>query len=127
MFSDTIVALCTGEPPAAVAWVRLSGPDAYRIAGQVFLGWPLDPVPRLAIYGQYLHGDDGIALPFPEGHSYTGEQTVELSVHGSRASIAALIQTCEAAGARQAGPGEFTMRAFLNGRIDLTQAEAVAE
>ena len=123
--ADTIVALCTGAPPTAVAMVRLSGPEAYRIADRVFA--PFAPEPRRAAYGRFAFGDDGIALPFPHGASYTGEEAVELSLHGGRASVDALIDACLAAGARPARPGEFTLRAFANGRIDLTQAEAVVE
>jgi len=122
---DTIVALCTGAPPTAVAMVRLSGPDAYRIAGQVFQ--PFEPEPRRASYGRFAFGDDGLALPFPRGASYTGEETVELTLHGGRASVDALLDACLAAGARPARGGEFTLRAFANGRLDLTQAEAVVE
>ena len=125
MNADTIVALCTGTPPTAVAMVRLSGPDAYRIAGQVFA--PFEPEPRRAAYGRFAFGDDGLALPFPRGASYTGEETVELTLHGGRASVDALLGACLRAGARPARGGEFTLRAFANGRLDLTQAEAVVE
>ena len=123
--ADTIVALCTGTPPTAVAMVRLSGPEAYRIAAAVFD--PFDPAPRRAAYGRFAFGDDGLALPFPRGASYTGEETVELSLHGGRASVDALLAACMEAGARPARGGEFTLRAFANGRLDLTQAEAVVE
>lgn len=123
--SDTIVALCTGTPPTAVAMIRLSGPEAYRIAAAVFA--PFDPEPRRAAYGRFTFGDDGIALPFPRGASYTGDETVELSLHGGRASVDALLDACLRAGARPARGGEFTLRAFANGRLDLTQAEAVVE
>ena len=125
METDTIVALCTGAPPTAVAMVRLSGPDAYRIAGKVFLSFVAEP--RRAAYGRFAFGDDGLALPFPEGASYTGDETVEFSLHGGRASVDALLEACLSAGARPARAGEFTLRAFANGRIDLTQAEAVVE
>ena len=80
-----------------------------------------------AVYGKCANGDDGIALPFAEGHSYTGEATVEISLHGSVASIRSMIEACVQAGARLAEPGEFTQRAFLNGRLDLSQAEAVRD
>ena len=125
MNPDTIVALCTGPPPTAVAMVRLSGPEAYRIAGEVFA--PFEPQPRRAGYGRFAFGDDGLALPFPHGASYTGEETVELTLHGGRASVDALLGACLRAGARPARGGEFTLRAFANGRLDLTQAEAVVE
>lgn len=125
--SDTIVALISGSPPAAVAVVRVSGPDAYRVAESVFVDWPQRPEPRRVLYGTFFHGDDGFAVPFKAGRSYTGETTVEFSIHGSAASLRLLLDACVSAGARMAGPGEFTLRAFLNGRIDLTQAEAVKD
>jgi len=123
---DTIVAPITGAGPAAVAAVRISGPEAFAVAAKVFS--PFDaPEPMRARYGKFHHGDDGLALPFAAGHSYTGDETVELFVHGSPVSVRLLIEGCLAAGARMAEPGEFTQRAFLNGRIDLAQAESVAE
>ena len=124
---DTIVAPITGNQAAAVAWVRLSGPDSWAIASKVFSNWPKEPITHQAVFGVYSHGDSGLALPFEEGHSYTGDQSVELSIHGSQASVHELVQLCRAAGGRLAEPGEFTLRAFLNGRIDLTQAEAVKD
>jgi tRNA modification GTPase len=124
---DTIVAPITGPPPAAVAWVRVSGPEAWRIGAEVFSPWPNEPTPRTVLYGRYATGDDGLAIPFEAAHSYTGEDAVELSMHGSRASIHSAVEACLAAGARLAEPGEFTQRAFLNGRIDLSQAEGVRE
>ena len=124
---DTIVAPITGSQPAAVAIVRVSGPEAWAVAASIFPSWPKDPEPLRAIYGRYRTGDDGFALPFAEGHSYTGEDSVEFSCHGSLVSVRTLVEECLSAGARMARPGEFTERAFLNGRIDLTQAEAVAE
>src|SRR2546423_1219259 len=124
---DTIVAPITGTQPAAVAVIRVSGSEAWSIAAKVFLAWPATPETRRATYGRFTTGDDGLALPFEEGHSYTGEQSVELSCHGSPASVRALVEACIQAGARAAAPGEFTQRAFLNGRIDLTEAEGVAD
>lgn len=125
MFSETIVAPITGLGRAAVAVVRVSGPRAWEVARAVCPSLPDPVVPRQAHYGRMITGDDGLVLPFAEGGSYTGEQTAELSVHGSPASVAGVLEACRRAGARDAGPGEFTMRAFLNGRLDLTQAEAV--
>ncbi|HLK16699.1 MAG TPA: tRNA uridine-5-carboxymethylaminomethyl(34) synthesis GTPase MnmE [Fimbriimonadaceae bacterium] len=124
---DTIVAPITAPGRAAVAAVRVSGPEAYRIARAVFLSLPAEPEPRKALYGRYAFGDDGLALPFEEGASYTGEPAVELFLHGSPAAVRLLVDGCRAAGARDAEPGEFTLRAFANGRLDLSQAEAVAE
>lgn len=124
---DTIVAPITGSHPAAVAIVRISGERAWSIAAAVFCNWPEQPEHHRAMYGRYSTGDDGIALPFSAGHSYTGEESVELSCHGSPAAVVALIEACIREGARYAEAGEFTQRAFLNGRIDLTEAEAVAD
>jgi tRNA modification GTPase len=124
---DTIVAPITGSQPAAVAVIRLSGAEAWAIAAKVFVNWPDKPESHRAMYGRYITCDDGLALPFVEGHSYTGEQSVELSCHGSPASVRALVEACVKAGARPARPGEFTERSFLNGRMDLTEAEAVAD
>ncbi len=123
--AETIVAPITALAPAAVALVRISGPRAWAVAKQVFNPWP-DPVrPRYAQYGRFVTGDDGLALPFAESASYTGEESVEFSVHGSLPSVDTLVQACLQAGCRLAEPGEFTLRAFMNGRIDLTQAEGV--
>ena len=122
--SDTIVAAITALP-GPVGTVRLSGPDAWNIASKVFVPWR--PEAMRASYGRCAHGDDGIALPFSLGHSYTGEETVEISVHGSIASVSGLVELCLSAGARSAEPGEFTQRAFMNGRIDLVQAESVRD
>ena len=125
---DTIVAPITGVQPAAVAWIRLSGPDSWQIASRVFKDWPLtEVISHRALFGRYVNGDEGLALPFAKDRSYTGDQSVELSIHGSRASIQTLVEACLAEGARMAEPGEFTMRAFMNGRLDLTQAEGVRE
>lgn len=122
MSEDLIVAPITATG-GAVALVRLSGPGAWRVASKVFKPW--SPVARHAAYGKFTHGDDGLAIPFAEGNSYTGEESVEFSVHGSPASVRLLVERCIAAGARMAEPGEFTLRAFLNGQIDLSQAEGV--
>lgn len=124
---DTIVAPITGSEPAAVAIVRVSGPEAWQIASCIFPNWPKEAESHKAVYGRLETGDDGLVLPFSEGHSYTGEETVEFSIHGSHASVQALVQLCLMQGARMAGPGEFTQRAFLNGRMDLTQAEGVRD
>jgi len=122
---DTIVAPITGDGPSAVAVVRLSGPEAWEIAGRIFHPW--HPRHCRAVYGSFPEGEDGYALPFSEDRSYTGDSTVEFSIHGSPASVRALIECCVRLGARMAEPGEFTLRAFLSGRIDLSQAEAVRD
>jgi tRNA modification GTPase len=124
--SDTIVAPITAVG-GAVAVVRVSGPLAWSVGAAVFSPWPGAVESHRAVYGRYSHGDDGLALPFAPGRSYTGEESVELSVHGSLASVQALVGACLGAGARMAEPGEFTLRAFMNGRMDLTQAEGVRD
>jgi tRNA modification GTPase len=124
--SNTIVAPITAVG-GAVAVLRVSGPEAWEVGARVFDAWPSPVVARAATYGRFLTGDDGFVLPFAAGHSYTEEESVELSVHGSPAAVRALVSACLEAGARMAEPGEFTLRAFMNGRIDLTQAEGVRD
>ncbi len=124
---DTIVAPITGSGPAAVAIVRLSGPESWDIAALLFEPWPVPVRPRFALYGRFANGDDGLAIPFETGASYTGERSVEFNVHGSIASVNELLDVSFCAGARPARPGEFTERAFLHGRLDLTQAEGVRD
>lgn len=123
---DTIAACITGLP-GPVAIVRISGPRSWEAAAGVFPSWPGDADSHRSYFGDYVTGEDGLVTPFSEGRSYTGEQSVELSLHGSRASVAALLEKVYELGVRPAEPGEFTLRAFMNGRMDLTQAEAVQE
>jgi tRNA modification GTPase len=124
---DTIVAPITGTGPSPVAIVRLSGPESWKIAQSLIVSQPHELLPRYAHYTSYRTGDDGYLILFEEGRSYTGELSAELSIHGSRASVSALLEAAIALGARFAEPGEFTQRAFLHGRIDLTEAEAVRD
>jgi tRNA modification GTPase len=124
---DTIVAPITGTQPAAVAIVRLSGAESWEIAKRIFPHWPDVVESHRATYGWLRSGDDGLVLPFEEGRSYTGERSVEFSIHGAPASVRSLVDRCITEGARLAAPGEFTQRAFLNGRMDLIQAEAVRD
>lgn len=108
-----------------MAIIRLSGPDAWEIAQA--LGGLSDAQPRYAHYRTFTTGDDGYLILFEANRSYTGEESAELSVHGSRASVSAMLEAAKTLGARPAEPGEFTQRAFMNGRIDLTEAEAVRD
>lgn len=124
---DTIAAPITGAQRAAVAIVRVSGTEAWNIASGLFKPLPALPEVRRAYYGQFAHGDDGFVLLFAEGASFTGESCAEFHVHGSPSSVRALMEHCLRRGARMAEPGEFTYRAFMNGRIDLTEAEGVRE
>ena len=121
---DTICAPITA-PGGAVAIIRLSGPESWEIAARAFHKFPSHPESHRAYYGRFANGDDGLLLLFSEGHSFTGEESAEFNTHGSSAAVATLVAFFEQNGARLARPGEFTERAFLNGRLDLTQAEAV--
>ena len=126
---DTIVAIATAPGAGGVGIVRLSGPGAPAIAEQV-CGRALRP--RVAEYARFRDAagetlDDGIALRFVAPASFTGEDVVELQGHGGPVLLRALVARCVALGARQARPGEFSERAFLNGKLDLAQAEAIAD
>lgn len=126
---DVIVAPATAQGRAAIAVVRLSGPGALAIAGR--LAGRSTWVPRRATRSTLQLGagmtDDALVTVFPAPHSFTGEDVAEFAVHGSPVIVEALVQACTSEGARLAGPGEFTFRAYLNGRLDLLQAEAVAD
>jgi tRNA modification GTPase len=123
--SDTIVAIATPPGRGGIGVVRLSGPDAHGIARQLIAhDGPLEP--RRATF-THAHVDQIIATYFPAPRSYTGDDVVELSAHGSPVVLRAIVSSAVGCGARLAEPGEFTLRAFLNGRIDLPQAEAVAD
>lgn len=126
---DTIVAIATAHGAAGIGIVRLSGPQAHAIAESMAAA-PLRP--RQATYARFLDGndeviDDGVAIYFAGPRSYTGEDVVELQAHGSPVLLAQLLRRSIALGARQARPGEFTERAFIAGKLDLAQAEAVAD
>jgi tRNA modification GTPase len=132
MFStaDTIVAIATPAGRGAIGVVRLSGPDARAIADAMRdANTPL--LPRHATLSRIRSADDvvdhAIVTFFPAPHSYTGEDVVEVSAHGSPVILRAIVSAAAAGGARLAEPGEFTLRAFLNNRVDLPQAEAVAD
>ena len=134
--TDTIAAIATPMAPCAIGILRLSGPGAVAAADRVFSpfrGAPMSERPdRTLVYGT-LHDREGAVIDHclcavsRAPHSYTGEDTAELQCHGSPAALALGLEALFAAGARQAGPGEFTRRAFLNGKLDLTRAEAVAD
>jgi len=121
---DTIVAAATPPGRGGIAIVRLSGPAVPAIA-ETLLG--ATPSPRRATRASFGNLDDGIALYFPAPHSYTGEHVLELHGHGGPVIVEALIARAISLGARRAHAGEFTQRAFLNGKMDLVQAEAVAD
>lgn len=126
---DTIAAIATPAGRGGIGVVRVSGPLMPRIAAAV-LGTL--PQPRLATFGAFRDRqgetiDEGLALYFPAPHSYTGEPVLELQGHGGPIVMQALLAACLDGGARLAEPGEFTRRAFLEGKLDLAQAEAVAD
>lgn len=129
-FQDTIAAVSTG-PGGALAIVRISGPDSAEIAQHVWFsnGKKLHETPRKMRLGHVLGpaGETCMAVFLKGPHSYTGEDSVELQCHGGNSAPERLLEAVLRAGARMAAPGEFTRRAFLNGKMDLTQAEAVLD
>ena len=137
--SDTIVAIATPAGRGGLGVIRISGPDAARVAGEL-IGREKPFKPRHATFAHVREVRDVTrpALParrsdqvvvtfFPSPASYTGEDVVEISAHGSPVVLSSILRRAIDAGARLAEPGEFTLRAFLNGKIDLIQAEAVAD
>lgn len=132
----TIAAISTGAAPGGIGIVRISGPEARTVADRVFRGRGGRNISGMKGYTAALGAaytaageklDDVVALVFAAPKSYTGEDVVELSCHGGLYLTQRLLQEVLAAGASPAGPGEFTRRAFLNGKVDLAQAEAVME
>ena len=133
---DIIAAIATGHSPTAIGIVRVSGQGCSACCDRVFR--PLNSKafsgqePRKMVFGEMLDArgrviDQGLAVRFPGPNSYTGEDSAEFHCHGSPVVLRELLDALFAAGARQAKAGEFTRRAFLNGRLDLTQAEAVID
>jgi tRNA modification GTPase len=129
---DTICALATAAGVGAIGVIRISGKEALAISSRCFKGKNLQEVPtHTAHFGKFMQGpdiiDEILATVFVAPKSYTGEHTVELSCHGSPYIQQKILETLVENGARLAQPGEFTLRAFLNRKLDLTQAEAVAD
>lgn len=132
--SSTIAAIITAPGEAGVSIVRVSGPEALPIADRVFRCKAPLPSERLLntfVYGRIYDGntelDEGLLLIFRAPHSYTAEDVIELQCHGGGATARRVLRACFQVGASSADPGEFTRRAFLNGRIDLVQAEAIMD
>ncbi|MGX5689406.1 tRNA uridine-5-carboxymethylaminomethyl(34) synthesis GTPase MnmE [Arcticibacter tournemirensis] len=130
--ADTIVALATPSGSGAIAVIRLSGPQAIAITDKVFRGKDLTKQSSHTVhFGTIRDGetiiDEVLVSLFVAPHSYTKENVVEISTHGSKYIIENLIRLLIRGGARAAKPGEFTLRAFMNGGMDLSQAEAVAD
>jgi len=129
--TDTIVAVATAPGRGGVGIVRLSGGDLSVFAADLFVG-SKTPQPRTATYSQFLDAqgdsiDEGVALYFPGPNSFTGENVLELQGHGGPVVMDRLVKRCVELGARLARPGEFSERAFLNNKMDLAQAEAIAD
>src|SRR5690606_326723 len=133
MQTFTIAAIATPPGTGAVAMVRVSGPAAVPVAARVFAGRPTSAwEPRRQHFGKALDASGGtldevLMTFFPGPGSFTGEDVVEFSCHGGALVTRRLLEALLEAGAEPAAPGEFTERAFLNGRLDLTQAEAVMD
>jgi tRNA modification GTPase len=126
---DTIAAIATASGRGGIGVVRLSGPDPTAFMQGLF-GRALKP--RHASHARFLSAegetlDDGIALYFPAPHSFTGEHVLELQGHGGPQVLRLVLERCLELGARLAEPGEFSRRAFVNGKLDLVQAEAIAD
>lgn len=130
MSVDTICALATA-PGGAIGIVRISGNETLEILSRVFTKDLTNAQPNTIHYGHIKNGDETIdevlVSVFRAPHSYTGEESAEISCHGSRYILNKVLALLIANGCRQAGPGEFTQRAYLNGKMDLSQAEAVAD
>ena len=133
---DIIAAIATGHSPTAIGIVRVSGQGCFACCDRVFRAFNGSPfsqqTPRNMVFGEMLDAqgrviDQGLAVRFPGPRSYTGEDSAEFHCHGSPVVLRELLGALFAAGARQAKAGEFTRRAFLTGRLDLTQAEAVID
>ena len=133
---DTFAAIATIQAPSAIGIVRLTGPDTRRILDGVFApanGRPMSAqTPRKLVFGRALDRsggviDEALAVLFPGPNSYTGEDCAEIHCHGSPVVLDEVLAAAFARGARQARGGEFTQRAFLSGRMDLIQAESVAD
>ena len=128
MREDTIAAIATPMGEGGIGIIRISGEDSQEILGRIFSGAKNE---KGMYYGHIKNGDEVIdeviVLVFKAPHSYTTEDVVEIQCHGGIVSLRKILNLCLENGARMAEPGEFTKRAFLNGRLDLTQAEAVID
>ncbi len=130
--SNTIVAIATAPGEGAIGIIRLSGSDAVAIANKIFSGKNLEVQPSHTLhFGKIMDAerviDEVVVSLYRAPKSYTGEEVVEISCHGSDYVLQQVLSLCRRHGAEMAKPGEFTLRAFLNGKMDLAQAEAVAD
>ncbi|MFL2573945.1 MAG: tRNA uridine-5-carboxymethylaminomethyl(34) synthesis GTPase MnmE [Flavobacteriales bacterium] len=129
--TDTICALATGGGMSAIALIRISGIDAIKISNKIFSKNLLDKESHTVHFGNIIHRnkiiDEVIITIFHKNQSFTGEETVEISCHGSKYIQNKIIEILINNGVRLANPGEYTMRAFQNGKLDLSQAESIAD
>ncbi|MBR4985774.1 MAG: tRNA uridine-5-carboxymethylaminomethyl(34) synthesis GTPase MnmE [Proteobacteria bacterium] len=128
-FKTTIAAISSGQMPAAIGVIRMSGPDSLAILSKLALGKPLTPrkMHMRTLFDGQQKLDDALVCYFKAPHSFTGEDSVEIYAHGGLVNLSRILATLCAAGATPAEPGEFSKRAFLNGKIDLSQAEAIMD
>ena len=134
-YNDTIAAISTAVSPSGIGIVRMSGSKAIEIIDKIYKGKKEKRISRQKShtihYGYIIDGDNMIdevlVMLMREPHTYTGEDTVEINCHGGVYVVKRVLETLIKYGARPAEPGEFTKRAFLNGRLDLSQAEAVGD
>ena len=129
--SDTIVALATPTGRSSIGVIRLSGGDSLSITGGLVNDASFSPEPRTAHLKQLFENgevlDETVVTYFKAPHSFTGEDVIEISCHGSPVVLRRVIDICLAVGARMAEPGEFSLRALANGRLDLAEAEAIRD
>jgi tRNA modification GTPase len=131
--ADTIIALATPAGRSGIGVIRLSGPDALKIAGRLAGDGGFAPKPRVAVLRRLVDPangetiDEALITYFKAPHSFTGEDVIEISCHGSPVLLRQVIDICLGLDARLAEPGEFTLRALANGRIDLAEAEAIRD
>ncbi|MBC7237747.1 MAG: tRNA uridine-5-carboxymethylaminomethyl(34) synthesis GTPase MnmE, partial [Chloroflexi bacterium] len=134
---DTIAAISTPLGQGGIGIVRLSGPEALAIARRLFRPadptWKQGPESHRLYYGHIVHPESGavvdevLVAAMRAPRTYTRQDVIEINAHGGPIPLREILELCLASGARLAQPGEFTLRAFLNGRLDLAQAEAVAD
>ncbi len=132
MVNETISAICTPPGDGGIAVIRISGDDSIKIGNRIFSGDVSSYASHTAHFGQIISSngeliDEVVLLVMHKGRSYTGEETIEIMCHGGRMITQKIFARTLEEGAKTAGPGEFTQRAFLNGKLDLTQAEAICQ
>ena len=130
--ADTIAAIATPLGEGGVGIVRVSGPNSLSIMKSIYRECPDEVIPRHVYYGHAVDNkgtviDDMVSIYMKAPHTFTGDDVVEFQAHGSNVSLKLILRSVIAYGARLADPGEFTKNAFLNGRLDLSQAEAVID